>query len=332
MKSYWNKYLLFVFVIIVLLMPSPTSAEELQFSEPVLVLDVGVAGEFDSLFVSDPCVIKIADDRYYMYYTGYGDDEKCRIGLAESSDGESWTKIGMVLDSGILTDLGVIDLMEPCVIIDTAPKDNVLKIPKGTKIFRMWYAANTHEDNFVFYAESLDGISWTQKVLPIYGRLNGERRVREPWVIRENNSYLMWYSDGENSNLLKSNNGLKWHYIGNFIRAGERGKWTSRGIHSVKQFWKDGKKHFLFSGSSRNEEGEVVSKIGLGTLSKDNRIVQMSEETICGIDETLYKYGVGAGCGLDSSGLLRIWYTGRNSQNPTENEFCKIFSIGEVLW
>ncbi|MCK4642001.1 hypothetical protein KAU32_00040 [bacterium] len=327
MKSSWIKFLLFTFVIVVLSLSNPIVAMEFSFSEPRLALDVGISGEFDSLFVSDPCVIKVADDRYYMYYTGYGDDKNCRIGLAESSDTESWTKVGMVLDSGLLTDLGVIDLMDPCVIIDTAPKDNVLKLPKGTKIFRMWYSANTHEDNFIFYAESLDGINWTQKVLPVYGRLNGEKRVREPWVIKENNSYLMWYSDGENSNLLKSNNGLKWHYIGNFIRAGEKGHWTSRGIHSVKVFWKNGEKHFLFGGSHRNEEGQVISQIGYGILSNDNRIIQLSDEPIIGNDEILYKYGSGAACGMYSNEKVRIWYSGMNSINPKDDEFIRIFHV-----
>ena len=137
---------------------------EYNLSQPQLVLDVGNSGEFDSLFVSDPCVLKV-DGKYLMYYTGYGDDERARIGLAESNDGKNWTKKGMVLDSGILPDLGVIDLMEPCVIIVEAPKNNVLKVAKGTTIYRMWYSANTHENNFIFYADSHGNRGYT--VLPL---------------------------------------------------------------------------------------------------------------------------------------------------------------------
>ncbi len=45
-----------------------------NISSPQLVLDVGSSGEFDSLFVSDLCVLKVSG-KYLMYYTGYGDDE-----------------------------------------------------------------------------------------------------------------------------------------------------------------------------------------------------------------------------------------------------------------
>jgi len=37
---------------------------------------------------------------YSMYYEGVGDDNKHRIMMAESKDGESWTKTGIVLDVG----------------------------------------------------------------------------------------------------------------------------------------------------------------------------------------------------------------------------------------
>ena len=314
---------------------------EYNLSQPQLVLDVGNSGEFDSLFVSDPCVLKV-DVKYLMYYTGYGDDENSRIGLAESNDGKNWTKKGMVLDSGILTDLGVIDLMEPCVIIDEAPKENILKVKKGTKIYRMWYAANTHEDNFIFYAESLDGINWKQKVLPVYGKLNGEKRVREPWIIKYQGSslskerpdtlyYLMWYTDGENENLLKSNDGLKWHYIGNFIRAGEKGHWTSRGVHLMKVFYKNNEKYFLFNGNSGNDEENIISQIGAGLLSKDNKILKISEEPIIGNDEVLYRYGAGSACAMYEDGKVKIWYSGMNSSNPNDEEFLRIFYVeGEL--
>ncbi|MCD6322141.1 MAG: hypothetical protein J7L77_03870, partial [Clostridiales bacterium] len=71
---------------------------EYTLSPPQLVLDVGNSGEFDTLFVSDSCVLKV-NGKYLMYYTGYGDDENARIGLAESNDGLNWTKKGMVRDA-----------------------------------------------------------------------------------------------------------------------------------------------------------------------------------------------------------------------------------------
>ncbi len=289
-------------------------AGETEISSPQLALDAGLPGEFDGYFVSDPCVLKV-NGTYLMFYTGYGKDEKARIGLAESDDGINWIKKGVVLDSGILTDLGLIDLMEPCVLYEKDKKT-------GKDIYRMWYAGNTHEDNFIFYAESEDGKNWTQRVLPVYGKVNGEKRVREPWVIKEDNNYLMWYSDGENVNMLRSKNGIEWHYTGSFVKAGDRGRWTTRGIFSLKVFIKDKTKLFLCGG--KDENGYLT--VHTGEMSKDNRILEMSEEPVIGKDETHYKYGAGGACGMSESGKIRIWFTGINSEHPGEEGFMRIFS------
>ena len=48
-------------------------------------------GNWDSLAISDPKVIKIGN-KYHMWYSGKGADEKWRIGYASSNDGINWTK------------------------------------------------------------------------------------------------------------------------------------------------------------------------------------------------------------------------------------------------
>lgn len=69
--------------------------------------------------------------------------------------------------------------------------------------FKMWYCSGTDwkfpDGNpepiyTVFYAESEDGISWTQKAGPVipYG-FDGEV-ISAPWVVRTTDGYRMWYS------------------------------------------------------------------------------------------------------------------------------------------
>ena len=171
----------------------------------------------------------------------------------------------------------------------------------------------------------MDGINWNQKVFPVYGRLNGERRVREPWVIRENNSYLMWYSDGENSNLLKSNDGLKWLYIGNFIRSDKKPILPGNSTFSLKVFMLRDVKYFLFA----SEISADNVRLFLGKLSKDNRVQEITSEPILDTNEMLYKYGVAGACGISISGSTYVYFSGINSLNPTYENFIKIFKMKE---
>jgi len=60
------------------------------------ILDLGASGEFDSVHVLKPYVIKIGEI-YYMFYAG-NDGSKVRIGVACSHDGISWLKYGSFIN------------------------------------------------------------------------------------------------------------------------------------------------------------------------------------------------------------------------------------------
>ena len=62
------------------------------------MLSLGSAGEFDSQNIFAPCIVK-QGGRYFLFYSGGpsgpgngGDFVRYQIGLALSSDGESWRK------------------------------------------------------------------------------------------------------------------------------------------------------------------------------------------------------------------------------------------------
>ncbi|GAA2015570.1 hypothetical protein [Brevibacterium samyangense] len=70
----------------------------------------GRDGDFDSMHVCDPNVMRV-DDTYYMYYTGslggQADWGRNQIGLATSVDGETWERANK--GRSVLTQSGVID-------------------------------------------------------------------------------------------------------------------------------------------------------------------------------------------------------------------------------
>ena len=63
------------------------------------VLTAGEPGQFDSLTVLYPYVVRDASGGYVMFYTGY-DGTDFAIGEATSSDGVTWVKKGTVLKKG----------------------------------------------------------------------------------------------------------------------------------------------------------------------------------------------------------------------------------------
>ncbi|MCQ2432375.1 MAG: hypothetical protein MJ175_07215 [Clostridia bacterium] len=130
-------------------------------------------------------VLKIGDT-YRMWYTGQARGYSF-IGLAESSDGEHFTRIGsepVLIPERHWEGMSV---MNPCVLYENG-------------IYRMWYAAGeTYEPNVIAYAESDDGITWRKsKINPIVvknpgkeyeqDRIGGCQVLKHPTL-----GYLMFY-------------------------------------------------------------------------------------------------------------------------------------------
>lgn len=60
------------------------------------VLPLGLPGEFDDTYASDPCVLR-AGEAWVMFYFGYSSDRHARDGYATSNDLFSWRKSGEIL-------------------------------------------------------------------------------------------------------------------------------------------------------------------------------------------------------------------------------------------
>lgn len=141
-----------------------------QTGEPLLVLQP-TPSRWDSKGVETASVFRTPNGKYWMYYSGdlSSGSNTWAIGLAQSNDGITWTKVGT---GPVLRGRGTWEgpfadgaemtggVCEPSVIYDAS---------KG--IFRMWYAALGPRNGVLAYrlgyATSVDGINWTARSTPV---------------------------------------------------------------------------------------------------------------------------------------------------------------------
>jgi hypothetical protein len=144
---------------------------------------------YDSDGVYGPCVIKESDTSYKMWYGGNSPDN-WKIIYAISTDGISWQNPQLVIDKAIIGTYDSSQVREPYIIKESDTS------------YKMWYSAHDGTRWRILYAESVDGITWTDHKLSIdhyteesYGTSNSYA----PCVIKESDVlYKMWYS-GYNS-------------------------------------------------------------------------------------------------------------------------------------
>ncbi len=165
----------------------------LDFSQQPLV-PLGALGSFDDSGVI-PSWILNHEGRKYMYYSGWMQGKRVSfysaLGVAVSEDGGRTFKRSSLAPLLGRNDIDPFFTASACVLVE-----------KG--IWRMWYTTNTAwrmvDGNplpkyHIKYAESADGIRWERKgIVAIDFKNEGEYAISRPWVIREDNSYKMWYS------------------------------------------------------------------------------------------------------------------------------------------
>jgi len=153
------------------------------------VLRPGSVGSWDADDVEHPTVIKDGEI-YKMWYAGLKDEAEA-IGYATSTDGISWVKDASnpVLEAVQAETWGDEKISEPAVI-------------KDGDIYKLWYTGFTEPGDFggsIGYATSTDGINWINyERNPVLkaGELDAwdAGGVRQPTVIKDGNTYKMWYA------------------------------------------------------------------------------------------------------------------------------------------
>lgn len=199
------------------------------------LLDLGGAGRFDERGVFTVSAFRDGDV-VRLYYGGSDATGECagingarwRVGLAESADGVSFTRVEGDAGGGAILGLGAEGQFDSFL----AYRPFVLK---DGAIYRMWYNGSTRPfncpsgtlglDRRIGYAESEDGVHWTKSydgpgpggsVLPLgaTGEFDAQQ-VGYVWVLKDGAEYRMYYSANDALNfwrvgLAVSTDGRTW--------------------------------------------------------------------------------------------------------------------------
>ncbi len=232
------------------------------------ILDLGDPGTFDDSGVM-PCWTVDHHGKTYLYYIGWNLGVTvpfCNsIGLATSEDGgENFNRYsqGPILGR---------DRHDPfftgscCILIEGV-------------LWRMWYLSCSRWEKMdsgpkhyyhIRYAESTDGIDWDRTgAVCIDFKSSEEYAISRPSVIRDDDTYKMWYSyRGESYRIgyAESQDGVRWQRrdeeVG--IDVSPSG-WDSEMIEYPFVFDHQGERYMLYNGNGYGKTG-----VGLAVLSED---------------------------------------------------------------
>jgi hypothetical protein len=238
-------------------------------SEPVL--RTGNIGTFDHDGIWESWFIE-EEGSIYMYYNGWIQGAGnipyySTIGLAISRDGGETFKR---YSEGPLMGRDTIDpyiLGGPCVLRE-----------KG--LWRMWYLSGfdfrIEEEGSMYYynikyAESDDGVDWKKTDnICIDHKHGSETRIARPCVIKDDDTYRMWYCyanrhDGYRIGYAESDDGIDWKRKDDEVEISpSKEGWDSEMIAYPYVFEHDEEKYMLYNGNGYGETG-----FGYAVLQED---------------------------------------------------------------
>ncbi len=149
----------------------------------------GTPGAYDEVRVAGPSVLNDGGN-YKMWFSARDANAVWTIGYATSPDGIVWTKVGKVLDKGLVGTWDSEMVREPSVILNG-----------GT--YKMWYAGTASWPVFkIGYATSPNGLVWTKDSgNPIFTGTPGGWdgfEVYAPSVVKDGTTYHMYFSGTDN--------------------------------------------------------------------------------------------------------------------------------------
>jgi len=226
------------------------------------ILSPGATGCFDDSGVSMGCLIQEGDKRY-LYYLGWnlGVTVPWRnsIGLAVSKSYAPFERVSYapVLDRN---DKDPFSISYPWVLFEN-------------DVWRMWYGSNLkwgkqQKDmaHLLKYAESADGIHWEPTgEVSVDFKNDNEYAMSKPCVIKENETYKMWYSyrgDAYRIGYAESKNGVNFNRMDESVGIDtSKSGWDSQTIEYPNVFEHNDQKYMLYNGNSYGLTG-----IGLAVL------------------------------------------------------------------
>lgn len=266
----------------------------------------GPSGSWDSTDVLNPSVLRF-QGRLVNLYSGY-DGRVWRTGLAESADGATWTKLGMVL----------------------APDDGGWErgaiAANGSAIAwngRLRYYYQAGEPLRIGMAESPDGRSWTKHPEPVLGpgpyASWDEAAVADPYVIEAGGRLYLFYTGMDRARRQRlgvavSSDGIRWTKLraNPVVELGRMGEFDENGLGEPAVWSGQGSYWMLYTGRDRKEN----RRMGLAQ-SRDGVRWNKLPLVIAGAEPWDSKVVCDATV-LPDEGGVRVWFGGGDVARPDQ--------------
>ena len=265
------------------------------------VLSTGKPGEWDSVDVLNPSVIKTADG-YLNLYSGF-DGKLWRTGIATSPDGLTWTKRGAILS--------------PQEYI--AANGSVVKF-RGSLLY-YYQSGRTPR---IGLAREVSPGNWTMSSAPAlnpgpYGSWD-ERGVADPYVIEADGRLYLYYigldrARRQRLGVATSSDGVQWSKLASnpILELGEFGAFDENGVGEPAVWDARGFYWLLYTGQARGEQ----RRLGLAR-SRDGVHWDKLPDTIKG-DQPWDSQVLCDPTVLVEGGRVRVWFGGGDVPRPDEN-------------
>ncbi len=224
-----------------------------------------------------------------------------------------------------------------------AQEPNVIK---ENDIYKMWYTGNNGSGWRIGYATSENGFLWTkniQPVLPVGSSDGWEMDTSDPFVIHNNDGYIMWYSSlghnwawGSDRFRLRyatSTDGTSWTTYSSWILTGTPNSWDNgginRGISVIKT--SDGYKMW-YAGVNEGTSSDIFEKWQIGYATSLNGITWTKNSApVIQPTEEWELHSVSYPNVVFDGSTYEMWYTAGNKDSlPIQVVYA--FSTDGIHW
>ena len=276
-------------------------------ARPDPVLTRGTAGEWDSVDVLNPSVVR-QGDAFYNFYSGF-DGRTWHTGLAVSTDGITWRKEGKILSPSPGT-------WEADSI---AANGSALATESG-----ILYYYQAGDPVRIGLAQSADGHRWQKHgaaVLDAGPRGSwDERGVADPYVIRAGSAFYMFYLGQDRARrqrlgLAMSNDGIRWYKLraNPILEMGQYGAFDENGLGEPAVWVAHGYYWMLYTGRDRSE----VRRLGLAR-SRDGIEWEKQPDVFAGGQPWDSKVLCDPSVLIEQD-QVRVWFGGGDVGRPDQN-------------
>lgn len=288
--------------------PGGPSVQWYWEARPEPVLTRGAPGEWDSVDVLNPSVIR-QGDAYYNLYSGF-DGKTWHTGIAVSGDGITWRKEGKMLSPDPRTWEG--DAI--------AANGSAIADEMGSVLY--YYQAGF--PSRIGLARSANGHQWQKNGSPVLdlgprGSWD-ERAIGDPYVIRAARNYYMFYLGMDRARrqrlgVAMSNDGLTWYKLRSnpILELGGAGAFDENGLGEPAVWISHGYYWMLYTGRDRDE----IRRLGLARSR--NGVVWEKLPIVFGGDQSWDSKVLCDPTVLVENGRVRVWFGGGDVARPDQN-------------